>query len=214
MKKLLLVSALAGLAPLMAQAESQLVAPAPANATATARVDFRITIPRSLFLRVGTGTDFANNPTIDLIDFVVPAGNIGDGTVVNATAGGDISAGVVTVRVKGNGGDVSLNSNTTGPLNTGVVGAPTIGWDQISVAAAPHPVSTTGFTNTGIAHPAFNTGATGGAGTAVPLTATGKLVRQEGQWKYAYLNANLVPAGVYGGVNTNNGRVSYTASMP
>ena len=66
--------------------------------------------------------------------------------------------------------------------------------------------------NGAITHPTFN--ATGGAGTAVTLTATNKLVRQEGRWTYSYANADVVAAGVYGGADVNNGRVSYTATMP
>lgn len=213
MKKVLLAVTLASALPFAAQAESSLVAPAAANATATARVDFRITIPRVLFLRVGTGTDYANNANVDLIDFAVPAGNVGNGAAVAATAGsGDRTNGAVTVRVLGNGGNITLNSATTGPLNNGA-GA-TIGWDQIAVAAAALPATTTGFTNGAITHPTFNTGAGGGAGTATNLAATNGLVRQEGQWTYSYLNQNVAAAGTYGGVNTQNGRVSYTATMP
>ncbi len=214
MKKLLLVSALAGLASFAALAESNLVSPAPAAAVASARVDVRVRVPRVLYLRVGTGTSFSSDGTIDLIDFSVPAANVGDNTPVAATAGsGDLGGGAVTVRVLGNGGNITLNSTTTGPLTTGTAGE-VIGWDRITVAPAALATTTLNFNNGAITHPAFNTGAGGGAGTPTLLTATNKLVRQEGKWTYSYANADVVAAGTYGGVGVNNGRVNYTATMP
>ena len=59
------------------------------------------------------------------------------------------------MRTYGNGGNISLNSTTTGPLTTGTAGE-VIPWSQISVAAAPLASTTTGFTNAVITHPAFN----------------------------------------------------------
>ena len=48
------------------------------------------------------------------ITFNVPAANVGDGTVVNATAGsGNLGNGAVTVRVVGNNGNMTLGA--TGP---------------------------------------------------------------------------------------------------
>ena len=82
---------------------------------ATARVDFTIVIPRVLFLQVGTGTFLANNGTINLITFDVPAASVGSGTPVAATVGsGDVGNGTVTARLIGNVGNVSLNVATNG----------------------------------------------------------------------------------------------------
>lgn len=203
---------LAGLATALApaHAESDFVTALTGTMTATARLDFVVTIPRVLYLRVGTGTDFTSVGTVDLINFAVPAAAVGNGIAVAGT-GGDLGAGAVTVRVMGNGGNITLNSNTTGPLNNGVA-AQQIGWNRITVASAALGATTSGFNNSAITHPAFN--ASGGAGTPVLLTATNKLVRQEGQWTYSYANTDVVAAGTYGGVGVNNGRVSYTASMP
>jgi hypothetical protein len=39
-------------------------------------------------------------------------------------------------------------------------------------------------------------------------------VAEDAKWAYTYLNATVPPAGSYGGVNVNNGRVTYTASVP
>ena len=85
---------------------------------ATARVDFRINIPR-----IGTGTLFGSNAAVDLIDFNVPAADVGNGTAVAATAGsGDLGNGVVTARVRGNGGSVGLTATTGGALSNGAGG--------------------------------------------------------------------------------------------
>ncbi|MDD5325405.1 MAG: hypothetical protein PHR71_08900, partial [Polaromonas sp.] len=123
----------------------------------------------------------------------------------------DLAAGAVTVRAYGNGGNISLNSATTGALSDGA--GDTIPWSQISVASAALGTATTGFTNAAITHPAFNLGAAGGAGTATTLTAANKVVRVEGKWTYTYLNANVVAAGTYGGTTAKNGRVTYTATQ-
>ena len=121
MKKVLLVSALsfASLLSATAHAESTFNNAAILNSTASARVDMTIVIPQVLFVRVGTSSgNTATDATINTISFTVPAANIGDSTVI-AGVGGDLTAGAVTVRVYGNGGNIELNSATTGPLTTG-----------------------------------------------------------------------------------------------
>ena len=214
MKKVIVRSAL-GLASLLvtsAHAESTFTTPATTGSTATARLDFTIVIPQVLFLRVGTSSgNTATDGTISTVTFTVPGANVGDSSVI-AGVGGDLAAGAVTVRVYGNGGNISLNSTTTGPLTTGTAGE-TIPWSQISVAGAALAATTSGFTNASITHPAFNTGASGGTGTAATLTATNRLVRVEGKWTYTYLNATLPAAGSYGGTIAKNGRVTYTATQ-
>jgi hypothetical protein len=214
MKKLILVSALsfAGLLSTAVHAESQFVNPATAGSVATARLDFTIVIPQVLFLRVGTSSsNTATDSTINGITYTVPGANVGDASVITGV-GGDLTAGVVTVRVYGNGGNINLNSATTGPLTTGTAGE-VIQWSDIAVASAALTATTAGFTNTGITHPAFNTGAAGGAGTVTSLVATNKVVRVEGRWTYTYLNTATVPSGTYGGTVARNGRVTYTATQ-
>lgn len=208
-RRTLLLSGLAVALSGPALAESQFSSGS-GSLSASARLDFEVTIPRILFLRVGTGTNFGANGTIDLIAFTVPAAAVGNGVAI-VGSGGDLGSGAVTVRVMGNGGDITLNSATTGPLGNGTAGQ-TIGWNRILVTPSALPTATTGFTNTAITHPAFN--ASGGSGTAVTLPASNRLVRQEGRWTYGYANADMVAAGTYGGVGVNNGRVSYTATMP
>ncbi len=190
----------------MVHAESNFVAATTGALSATARLDFNVTIPRLLYLRVGTGSSFSSNTSVDLLDFTVPAASVGNGTPVVGT-GGDLAGGAVTVRVLGNGGNITLKATTTGALTTGPGGA-TLAWTQIGVTSAAHPSPTAGFTNTGVSHPGFDDA----AGTV--LTASNGLIRQEGKWTYSYLNQNLVASGTYGGAGVNNGRVTYTATMP
>jgi hypothetical protein len=214
MKKIVLTSALglAGLAATPAHAESTFTTPAITGSTATARLDFSIVIPQVLFLRVGTSAgNTSTTGTVDSVTFTVPGANVGDSSVI-AGVGGDLTAGAVTVRVYGNGGNISLNSTTTGPLTTGTAGE-VIPWSQINVVGAALGATTSGFTNAAITHPAFNLGASGGTGTATTLTATNRLVRVEGKWTYTYLNATLPAAGTYGGTIAKNGRVTYTATQ-
>ena len=190
-------------APMLACAESQFSTGAGAL-TASAKVDFTITIPKVLFLQVGTGTNMATNAAINLITFTVPAANVGDGTVIAATAAsGDLGNGTVTAKVVGNNGTITFTSTTLGALNNG--SGDTISYGQISTAVA---ALTSG---TALAHPALADAAT----TTVTLNpAPSKVINRDAKWTYTYTNANVVAPGTYGGVNTNNGRVTYTASMP
>ena len=169
--------------------------------TATARVDFRITIPKILFLQVGSGTLFANNTTINLIDFIVPAANIGNGTPVDAEiASGDLGSGTVTAIVRGNGGNIGLTSVATGALGNG--DGDSINWSEITTTAA---ALTTG---TVLTPPTL----TNGTSASVTLTAVGKVVNQDARWTYKYANSAVVPPGTYGGIH--NGRITYTAALP
>jgi hypothetical protein len=214
MKKLLLVAAIAGIAPFAAQAESNFTTGTGAM-SASAKLDFIITVPKVLFLQVGTGTSYANNGTVNDITFAVPAGNVGNGTAVAGT-GGDIAAtGGVTVRVLGNSGTVSLTNAVSGPLSSGVAGNPTVPWSDITVTTGTLATTTTGFSNAAIAHPPFNTAAAGGpSATPTSLTGTAGLVRREASWTFAYANTATLPAGTYGNTPANGGQVTYTATAP
>ncbi|WP_223620557.1 hypothetical protein [Lysobacter sp. ESA13C] len=203
-KSLLALSLLAAV-PMLAQAESQYTTGTGTPITASARLDFQITIPKILFLRVGSGADYTTNTTINQIAFSVPAANVGDSSVVTATpASGDLGAGAVTAKLVGNNGTISLSSTTLGALSNGAAGD-SISFGQINTAVA------TLASATALPHPALVDGAT--TTTTVPPNA-GKLVNRDARWTYTYLNANVAAPGVYGGVNANNSRVTYTASMP
>lgn len=176
------------LAPFGAQAESSFVTGSGSIAT-NARVDFQITIPRFLSLRVGTV-----GAPIDLVQFTVPAADVGNSVPVVAGPG----PGALTAVVLGNGGTVSLAAATLGALGNG--SGNTIDWSQITTTSSNASLNAPVLTN--------------GTSAAVSVPATLGIVNQTATWTYAYANSVTPAAGTYGGVNTNNGRVTYTASLP
>jgi hypothetical protein len=96
---------------------------------------------------------------------------------------------------------VSVTATTLGQLNNGA-------GENISFAEI---LSTS-------SDPLFNVptlldGATSAAITVTPNVGT-RVVNRTANWSFAYSNSNYVGAGSYGGVNVNNGRVIYTASLP
>lgn len=200
--KTLLAAAILSATPMLAQAESQFVS---GTGNATARLDFQITVPRILFLRVGTGTNFATNPTINLISFDVPGATMGSGTSVAATATScDLGNGAVTARVLGNGGTVTLTSATLGALSNGAGNS--ISYSQIETAVT----TLAGVPGAAMPHPTLADTGT----PSVSLPATLGVVNRGATWTYSYANDNVVAPGTYGGVGVNNGRVTYTASTP
>jgi hypothetical protein len=191
--------------PMLASAESQFQTGAGAL-SATARLDFQITIPRVLFLQVGTGTANANNTTIDLVTFTPTAAQVAAGTANIAAA----TNGTVAARLVGNAGAISLTATTAGALNTGVAGE-TISWSQIAATT-----SLAGFP-----HPALVDGPAAGAASNYG-SAAAKVTNLSANWTFAFNAPAVAPAaGVYGGAGAaspgagvRNGRVVYTATMP
>lgn len=194
------LSVLAACASLSAHAESNVVT----TGSATARLDFTITIPRVLFLQVGTGTPFTTVGTIDNVTFTP--------TTAQIVSGGSVAAatnGTVTVRVAGNNGTLSLSAAAAGQLNNG--GTQNIPWTEIGVTAATPTTPAAGFTAASITHPVLTAA---GTSSTTTLTATGTL-RQESNWTFAYNNTGNYNPGTYGGTGgTNNGRLTYTLAMP
>lgn len=181
--------ALALAAPLLASAESQLVI---GSGPATADLNFRIVVPRVLFLAVGTGaTGLADNTTEDTVtfDYTTNPGALGTGA-----AAGAISGNVVPVKVMGNNGVIALTSSNTGALTNAT--SDTIPWSQITVASS----DTTNFPSP----------APTGASVNVAVTS-GKVTSRTANWTFSYANSAVVAPGTYG---TTNGKVTYTASMP
>jgi hypothetical protein len=200
-----ILAAAAVAVPMLCNAESNFQTGTTAL-TATAHVDFQITIPKFLFLRVGTGTGtaaggYATLATIDEITWAPTAAQVGGGSL--AGTGGDLTGGVETAVVVANNGNVTLSSTTTGPLNDGAAGD-TISYTTITTTASHNTTTTT------LAAPALADGAT----TTTTLTAVNKVVQQDAKWAYTYANATTPAPGTYGGINTNGGRVTYTASLP
>jgi hypothetical protein len=199
-----ILAAAAVAVPMLCNAESNFQTGTTAL-TATAHVDFQITIPKFLFLRVGSGTGtasggYATLATIDEITWAPAAAQVGTGVL--AGTGGDLSGGVETAVVVANNGSVTLSSTTTGALSDGA--GDTISFTKITTTASHNTTTST------LAPPALADGAT----TTTTLTAVGKVVQQDARWAYSYSNNTTPPAGTYGGVNVNAGRVTYTASVP
>ena len=211
MKNFILISAIAAAlaTPMMASAESTVVTGAGPNSTA-ARLDFRIVIPRVLFLAVGAGAGgvaLTGNAAIDLVtfDYTANPGAVGTGPT---GAAGTITGNIVPVRVVGNAGPIGLTAATVGALNNGTA-AETIPWSEITAVSS----DATNFPSPVI--PASGTGAS----SAVVVSSGTKITNRTANWTYSYANSAIVPAGTYGGAGTataglNNGRVTYTATMP
>lgn len=167
-KTLLAVAALG--AAFTAHAESTINSGAGANLATAARLNFSVVIPRVIYLRVGTGTDFTPSGTVDTVSFA-PGAAAGNGTAVAAGA-------TVGVRLFSTGTGVTLGSTGSGTgLASGAL--PVIPWTQISA------------TSSGLAHPTI-----GAAAAAV--TPTGSITDQTAVWTFNYANA-AAAAGTYTG---------------
>jgi hypothetical protein len=193
-------------APLLCQAESTVTSGAGSPLTATAHVDFQITIPKFIFVRISSGTGngsggWATGGAIDLLTWAPTAANVGTGPLAATAGSGDLLNGVTTAAVVGNNGNITFGTTTSGTLND------TTG-DSISFATLSVPAPAHLSTATTLAFPGLADGAT----TNITLTAVGKVVQQDAKWTWSYANATVPPQGTYGGVNTNNSRVTFTAS--
>lgn len=192
-----LAIALALACPLASNAASDITTTGGAGAiSASASLDFRIIIPKFVFLQVGTGTLLADNATISMVEFNVPLASLGTGSI-NQT-----SPANVATRLIGNNGAISLTATTTGALSNGA-------GDTISFTT----LTATNGGATPFNHPTFVDGGVSAA-VVVPVTSGTKVTDRTGTWTFAYSNAAVVPAGTYGDTPANNGRVLYTASMP
>jgi hypothetical protein len=171
-------------------------------------VDFQITIPKILYLRVGTGSSYttgvyAANPTVDSITFSPAAAVVGNGAAVTG-AGGDIGGVAETAAVVSNSGNVTLNATAAGALGDGA--GDSIAFTEIVTTP------TTLTSGTPLPAPALTNGTSGNVVLTAPAT---KVIVQDAQWTYTYKNTTVPPAGTYGGTGgTNNSRVVYTATMP
>jgi hypothetical protein len=207
------VAAVIAAAPLLGHAASMVTTTAngSGNYVATAAVNFTVTIPQILYLRVGTGSSyttgvFANNATVDQLVMAPTAAQLGNGTAITAS-GGDIGGTAETAAVVSNGGTVTLVATNGGALNDGA--GDTINYNQITTSAATLTTATM-LTPPTLANATSNT---------VTLTpASGKVIDEDAKWTFAYANtAGVVPgAGTYGGpsVAAQNGTVTYTATCP
>lgn len=186
-----------------------------ATGTASARLNFSIVIPKFLFLQVGTGTAFGNNNAVDIIEFNMTSAiaSIGNGVAQNATTGGNVSPGVVTARVVGNGftAATNLTATTLGAMSNGTQ---TLSWSEISVAAA-NLTGVTPLPASQLPHPGTPTAPFADTGnTSVSLTPVAGVINQGAQWTFQYKNTTVPAAGTYGLNVTNKGQVTYAIALP
>ena len=183
--------------PAIAAAESNFVTGAATATGANARLDFRIIIPSVLYLAVGTSNlpALTNNATVDQVDFGTIA-NPGDSVPVNATSG------PVSVAIRGNNGNISLTANHVGANGLADGSGEFISMTTITGASG----------GGGIGHPTFVDNGTSAAVTVTPNVGT-KITNRTDTWTFTYANATIPAAGTYG-TSANQGRVTYTATMP
>lgn len=197
LKASLLATALAS-TPLVVHAESDFVDGA---GDASARLDFRVTIPRVLFLQVGT--DAAGSAGVDLIQFSPSASALGTGPV--SGTGGPANDGSVTAKVLGNNGAIQLTATAAG-TGLGNGNGDFIPFSEIDTVSVP-------IASGGLPLPAPEL--VNGASAPVTLNPTsGKVVDLQARWTFSFANSAVYAPGTYGGQNTNGGRVVYTAVMP
>jgi hypothetical protein len=149
-------------------------------------VRFSITIPRFVYLRVGSASG------VNTLSYAPTVAQMVASTAVLGS-GGDTGSGNsdLTVQVVGNAGNVTLTASTGAP--TLVSGARTMPWSTLSA------ISPTGT----ITAPQFNSGGT-------VLTASGGVVNQLGSWRYSWTN----PAATVYAAGTYTGTVTFTAAAP
>ncbi|MCL4690044.1 MAG: hypothetical protein KJ007_15890 [Burkholderiales bacterium] len=181
--------------PAIAAAESNFVTGAATATGANARLDFRIIIPSVLYLAVGTSNlpALTNNTTVDLVDF---------GTIATPGSGAvAATSGPVSVAIRGNNGNISLTANHVGPGGL---------WDGASEYISMTTITAT--SSGSIGHPTF---VDNGASTPVVVTPNvgTKITNRTDTWTFSYANATIPAAGTYG-TAANQGRVTYTATMP
>lgn len=162
-----------------------------------APVNFAIQIPGFLYFRVGAVA------TTNTMTFAVPAANVGNSSPV-APSGGDALGGTaVNVEVRGNNGQVTIQTTVAAAtgLGTGTASDGYIDYAQITTTSSdgtnlPAPV----LANSGIPNvtPVLGGGPSG----------AGKVTNRSATWTYAYLNTTTPSAGNY------SGSATYTAVMP
>lgn len=188
--------ALALAAPAATMAGSDITTGAGSPLTASVNLDFRIIIPKFVFLQVGTGTLLVDNAAIDTVEWTPSVAQVGTGPML-------ASSGTVTARVVGNNGIITVNSTTPGALSNGA--GDTIPYTDITA------------TSSDFAHPAFAAAGLGTPTATVPNIVVGKVTDRTATWTFSWANSAVIPAGTYGDATNsglNNSRVIYTASMP
>jgi hypothetical protein len=176
-----------GLAPLAAQAESD--SGSGASPSAAARLNLQVVIPSFLLFRIGS-----TGATIDTITFSPGAAVVGDSSSIDGT-GGDAGPSGASVRLRSNGGQVTIAETNDGGGN-GLNGTATdISLTEISVSSDDAALDTPTLSDAG-------------GNTSSPTLTGGNVTNRSAVWTYAYNNTTVPDADTY------DVEITYTASTP
>jgi len=179
-----------------ALAESTSAAGGSGGSTA-ARLDFTLTVPKFLSLRVGS-----LGGTIDTITFAP--------TVAQLGTGANIAGGVVAVAVQGNPGADTVNLTYT-TIDSG--GAPLAALTDTATNTVPW--TTIGVTSDSatLTHPAtLVDGSAGDINVLAPVPKTAGVINLTANWTYVWNDGGTIFAGSAAGGYT--GRVRYQLATP
>ncbi|MGD9889090.1 MAG: hypothetical protein AB7S56_07485 [Halothiobacillaceae bacterium] len=171
-------------------------------------LDFRITLNKFIFFRVGTGAFPNTSAVVDTVGFQlqpsIPAGGVtpNDGNNIGVAWDGQApsfstqaSNNVVPVDVRSNAGQVSIRASVVNALSNGTE---TIPMSNISVTSSDANLPAPPIPDSG-------------SGAAVNVTATsfGDLVtNRQAEWTFNYGGSGNISSGTY------NGQLLFTASTP
>ena len=199
------VGAALALNTLSALAESTSAAGGSGGST-SARLDFRLTVPKFLRLQVGTAAG-----TIDEIAFAPTVSQLATGAPITGT-GGDLGSGAVTVAVQANPGADSVNLTYRTTDNTGAAlaalsdGANTVPWSTIAVATAGADAAT-------LAHPAnLADGSAADVNVVANIPKVSGAINLTANWTYTWNDGGVIYAASAGTGYT--GRVAYRLATP
>lgn len=167
------------------------------GASTSARLDFRLTVPKFLSLQVGS----AGAGTIDTITF--------NPTVAQLGTGVDIAGSAVAVTVQANPGadTVNLTYRTTDAGGTGLAalsdGTNTVPWSTVGVTSDSATLT----------HPAnLADGSAADINVLAPVPKTAGVINLTANWTYVWNDGGTVYAGSAAGGYT--GRVAYRLATP
>ncbi|TDJ17699.1 MAG: hypothetical protein E2O62_04945 [Gammaproteobacteria bacterium] len=181
----------------MAMGESDQDNACAGSCSAQARVAFTINVPGFLRFQVGSLA------SIDDVTFNVPANNVGDASVVMANIGGDVAAGILTAKIAGNVGQITITETNNGG-GEGILGTGTM--MQVTQNAIPYTDISCSSNDSDLVAPSLSDS---GGNTSTPTLQGGSGVTQRSaEWTFTYLNTTVVEADTY------SGQVTYTATDP
>jgi hypothetical protein len=179
-----------------------------AGASTSARLDFRLTVPKFLRLQVGTTAG-----TIDEIAFAPTVAQLATSpsTVVSGT-GGDLGSGAVTVALQANPGADTVNLTYRTTDNAGAAraalsdGTNTVPWSTIKVA-------TGGADAASLTHPAaLADGSAADVNVVAPVPKVSGVINLSATWTYTWDDGGTIYAASAAGGYT--GRVAYKLATP